>query len=349
MSEGHLEVIHLDDEENENSDEEDTEEEEDGDTDDPSPENAQEEVVVLGESDATSSSSESGDDEESASSGDEAVLLSDQDQDEIQILSDDDANDISNNAEEPVIVLGSAPINLETCSKESAKPSTSLGSQLPPNSCSDVNYEDFDCFVDPEDESQTSTKRTEETQPSLQVCSSNNHPSPCNELFLDYEEFRDTALEDELAQLSSSEDEDSPVGDDLSRSLAHASNPQVANEDIISDIGMYVEFKEQRKFSNFFYAYFFWLLILGFKIFERDIFVEVSTLKSMIPNLEMNDLLKSMENKGWKISDCVKFCGWEMQYIGLELAKHIIPKQCLLGKLIHQLNVSNKTNFVVNI
>ena len=242
MSEGHLEVIHLDDEENENSDEEDTEEEEDGDTDDPSPENAQEEVVVLGESDATSSSSESGDDEESASSGDEAVLLSDQD--EIQILSDDDANDISNNAEEPVIVLGSVPINLETCSKEAAKPSTSLGSQLPPNSCSDVNYEDFDCFVDPEDESQTSTKRTEETQPSLQVCSSNNHPSPCNELFLDYEEFRDTALEDELAQLSSSEDEDQPVGDDLSRSLAHASNPQVTNEDIIYDIGMYVEFKE---------------------------------------------------------------------------------------------------------
>ena len=101
--------------------------------------------------------------------------------------------------------------------------------------------------------------------------------------------------------------------------------------------------------SLFFCAYFFWLLILGFKILERDIFVEVSTLKSMIPNLEMNDLLKSMEDKGWKISKCVKFCGWEMQYIGLELAKHIIPNQCLLGKLIHQLNVSNKTNFVVNI
>lgn len=249
MSEGHLEVIHLDDEENENSDEEDTEEEEDGDTDDPSPENDQEEVVVLGESDATSSSSESGDDEESESPGDEAALLSDQD--EIQILSDDDANDISNNAEEPVIVLGSVPINLETCSKESAKPSTSLGSQLPPNSCSDVNYEDFDCFVDPEDESQTSTKRTEETQPSLPVCTSNNHPSPspCNELFLDYEEFRDTALEDELTQLSSSEDEDQPVGDDLSRSLAHAPNPQVANEDI-SDIGMW-HLKNQEICSSF--------------------------------------------------------------------------------------------------
>ena len=249
MSEGHLEVIHLDDEENENSDEEDTEEEEDGDTDDPSPENDQEEVVVLGESDATSSSSESGDDEESESPGDEAALLSDQD--EIQILSDDDANDISNNAEEPVIVLGSVPINLETCSKESAKPSTSLGSQLPPNSCSDVNYEDFDCFVDPEDESQTSTKRTEETQPSLPVCTSNNHPSPspCNELFLDYEEFRDTALEDELTQLSSSEAEVQPVGDVLSRSLAHAPNPQVANEDI-SDIGMW-HLKNQEICSSF--------------------------------------------------------------------------------------------------
>lgn len=249
MSEGHLEVIHLDDEENENSDEEDTEEEEDGDTDDPSPENDQEEVVVLGESDATSSSSESGDDEESESPGDEAALLSDQD--EIQILSDDDANDISNNAEEPVIVLGSVPINLETCSKESAKPSTSLGSQLPPNSCSDVNYEDFDCFVDPEDESQTSTKRTEETQPSLPVCTSNNHPSPspCNEVFLDYEEFRDTALEDELTQLSSSEAEVQPVGDDLSRSLAHAPNPQVANEDI-SDIGMW-HLKNQEICSSF--------------------------------------------------------------------------------------------------
>jgi len=104
-----------------------------------------------------------------------------------------------------------------------------------------------------------------------------------------------------------------------------------------------VAFKEPRNLFIFFYAYFFWFLLLGFKIFERDIFVGVSTLKSMIPNVEMNDLLKSMENKGWKISECVKFFGWEMQYICLELAKYIIPKQCLLGKLIHHLNVSNKT------
>ena len=196
MSEGRMEVIDLDD-----SDSDDEEDIEDSDSDDDSEseeegedENRDEDVVVLSEHD----DSQPNEGDEISGSDDQE---SSSDESEVQEIS-------NNEFPEPGIILESLHVPVPEPITE--EPSTSTGSKLPPVV---FNIDDYDCFVDPEDEGQTSKLKEKVL---VEDCSSNNvcgvseseHPD-------DVLPFRDDISshsfseveEEELIALSSSENE----------------------------------------------------------------------------------------------------------------------------------------------
>ena len=183
MSEGKLEVIDLDDtdtddEEEEESDDSESGGEEEHENMDGGSRDVYKEVVVLSENE---NSEPNGNDEENSSSEDDDLESlsreenqdntdSSSDESEIQEIVEDEIQEFAiNNFPEPGIILESIPVP----DPVTEQPSTSKGSKLP---LDDFNIEDYECFIDPDDESQTS-KRIENTpkedcnKTSIKVCS----------------------------------------------------------------------------------------------------------------------------------------------------------------------------------
>lgn len=203
MSEGRMEVIDLDDSDNddeEDSDDTSSESEEEGED-----ENMDEDIVILSEHEYSQSDGE----ETSGSDAAAGEPDSSSDESEIQEIQD-------NNFPEPGIILESMPVP-EPITEE---PSTSTGSKLP----LDVfNIDEYDCFVDPDDESETSKRKENiliEEGSTCNVLDYSEQPDIlpfCDDN--DAQSFSETS-EEELIALSPTEDEfkdDRDIGDVISK------------------------------------------------------------------------------------------------------------------------------------
>ena len=64
------------------------------------------------------------------------------------------------------------------------------------------------------------------------------------------------------------------------------------------------------------------------------------------PNVNLETVIEKAESRGWNISDCFQFSGWDLDYIRLELAEMILPKGSKLAEMIRQLLVKDLHIFV---
>ena len=231
MSEGKLEVIDLDDtdtddEEEEESDDSESGGEEEHENMDGGSRDVHKEVVVLSENensepngnDEENSSSEAEDDDLESLSREENQDNTDSssDESEIQEIVEDEIQEFAiNNFPEPGIILESIPVP----DPVTEQPSTSKGSKLP---LDDFNIEDYECFIDPDDESQTS-KRIENTpKEDCNKTSIKDSEQPDILPFFDYVDCNHSisdVAEEELIALSHSGDEIENVGDVISENL----------------------------------------------------------------------------------------------------------------------------------
>ena len=200
MSEGRMEVIDLDD--SDNDDEEDSDDTSSGSEEEGEEENRDEDIVILSEHEYSQS------DAEGTSGSDAGEPDSSSDESEVQEIP-------VNNFPEPGIILESMPVP-EPITEE---PSTSTGSKLPPDA---FNIDEYDCFVDPDDESETSKRKEfiliEEGNTSnvLQYSEQPDILPFCDDIS---EQSYSEAAEEELIALSPSEDEfkdDVDTGDVIS-------------------------------------------------------------------------------------------------------------------------------------
>lgn len=195
MSERRMEVIDLDD--SDNDDEEDSDDSSSESEDDGEDENRDEEIVILSEYEHSQES-----DGVETSASDVGEQDSSSDESEVQEIQENDFP-------EPGIILESMPVP-EPITEE---PSTSKGSKLPPDA---FNIDEYDCFVDPDDESQTSKRKEniliEDCSTSKVFgCSAQPDILPfCDDIST--HSFSEVA-EEELIALSPSEDEPEDGGD----------------------------------------------------------------------------------------------------------------------------------------
>ena len=245
MSEGRMEVIDLDD-----SDSDDEEDIEDSDSDDSEIEeeedkNRDDEIVILSEpedshqneSDKTSASGS----EDQDSSSDESEVH------EIQ----------ENDFPEPGIILESLHVPVPEPITE--EPSTSTGSKLPPVV---FNIDDYDCFVDPDDEGQTSKQKENVLN---EDCSSNNVCGVSDDVL----PFRDDISshsfseveEEELIALSTSDDE-----------IEVNTGGIIADGNVISEETERNSHEQQEPIENSYDS-------VSFKIVGPKIFIQIEPLK----------------------------------------------------------------------
>lgn len=59
------------------------------------------------------------------------------------------------------------------------------------------------------------------------------------------------------------------------------------------------------------------------------------------PDVNLETVIEKADGRGWNISDCFQFSGWELDYIRLELAEMILPKGSKLAEMIRQLLVKD--------
>ena len=140
MSERRMEVIDLDDSDNDDEEEEDSDDSSSESEDDGEDENRDEEILILSEHEHSQES-----DGVETSGSDAGEQDSSSDESEVQEIQENDFP-------EPGIILESMPVP-EPITEE---PSTSKGSKLPPDA---FNIDEYDCFVDPDDESETSKRK----------------------------------------------------------------------------------------------------------------------------------------------------------------------------------------------
>ena len=213
MSEGRMEVIDLDDSDNddeEDSDDTSSESEEEGED-----ENRDEDIVILSEHEYSKS------DGEETSGSDAGEADSSSDESEIQEIQE-------NNFPEPGIILESMPVP-EPITEE---PSTSTGSKLPPDV---FNIDEYDCFVDPDDESETSKRKENiEEGSTSNVLEYSEQPDIlpfCDDI--SGQSFSEAA-EEELIALSPTPDEfkdDADIGDVISKEAERHYEEQPIEDD----------------------------------------------------------------------------------------------------------------------
>ena len=58
-----------------------------------------------------------------------------------------------------------------------------------------------------------------------------------------------------------------------------------------------------------------------------------------VPLFDLNNLVEKIEEKGWRVSDCLKFSEFNLNLIKLNVALMIAPESSLLQKLLSQLMV----------
>ena len=292
MAERQMEVIQLndsDEEEEENDDEnsqDESGESEDSTDDDSGSGKDKDDRDVVTIEDSHSDSEESSDNNE----GDEVVDLEQED-----------------NFEEPVIVLEAIPLPEDVSFNESqAEPSTSKGSKVATfDDCS--NIDDYDCFVDPEDESQTSTNVKDVV----------TDPKNVIEEFPEFEDFVNKSS-DEIIRLSDNEiyiEDDQNVNNDSSIPFENEEKLCVPQEDCDNT--------------------------LDFRIIGSKIFVEADTFHNLVPDVDATYLIEIIEHKCWKVSDCLKFFGLKIDFISLDVAHELVPKDTELGKQLSQLLPNN--------
>ena len=52
-------------------------------------------------------------------------------------------------------------------------------------------------------------------------------------------------------------------------------------------------------------------------------------------------MIGKADSRGWKLSECFQFSGWDLDYIRLELAEMILPQGTKLAEMIKQLLVKD--------
>ena len=326
-----MEVIDLDDSDSDDKEESDdsTDSSDENDSDDDSEveveeANGDEEIVILSENEYSQHSDDSA--ETSGSDAGEIDSSNDSDVQEIQEI----------DFPEPGIILESMPLP-EPISEE---PTTSTGSKLP----LDVfNIDDFDSFVDPDDESETSKRKESPIKDSSNVLGQPDHSDIlpfCDDS--SRHSFSEVA-EEELIALSSFEDESKDVAD--VRHVIHEKE------------GSHVQ--EQQKINGFSCN------SIDFRIVGPITFISTESLKVLCyydqlykptsilvlqvvyPSVDLETAIEKANRRGWKFSDCFQFSGWDLQFIRLELAEMILPKGTKLAEMICQLLVK-VLHFVIN-
>ena len=189
MSEGRMEVIDLDDSDSDDEEDIDDSDSDDSESEEDEDKNRDDEIVILSEHE-----------DSQQNEGDKTTGSEDQDsssdESEVQEIQENDFP-------EPGIILESLHVPVPEPITE--EPSTSTGSKPPPVV---FNIDDYDCFVDPDDEGQTSKQKENVLN---EDCSSNNVCGVSDDVL----PFRDNISshsfseveEEELIALSTSDDE----------------------------------------------------------------------------------------------------------------------------------------------